>query len=139
MRLELADFEGLWRIRRRILDHRTGQEGHFDGQAVLHPAMNGPWIWTETGTLRMADMPPMQAERRYLWAASGGRISVSFADGRPFHDFSTESPEALHWCDPDDYRARYDFAAWPMWHVEWRVRGPRKDYTMRSDHMRAEP
>ncbi len=137
--LTLADFEGQWLIRRRIADHLTGQEGQFSGKAHLIPAATGPWTWTETGTLAMPGMAPMQAERRYLWSAGGGRIVVAFADGRPFHDFSTADPAARHWCDPDDYHVRYDFGAWPLWRVEWRVRGPRKDYTMVSHLSRAEP
>ncbi|MFT3689274.1 DUF6314 family protein [Paenirhodobacter sp.] len=127
----LADFEGEWLIRRQIDDRLAGQVGQFTGRAVLADG-----VWAESGVLMLggAQFP---AARRYLWTQQGGRIAVAFADGRPFHDFAPDAPEASHWCDPDDYRVRYDFAAWPLWRAEWRVRGPRKNYTMTSDYSRA--
>ena len=79
----------------------------------------------------------MQAERRDLWRQDGSRIVVDFADGRPFHDFRPDSPEASHRCDPDSYAVRYDFRAWPIWCSTWRVTGPRKDYDMVSTYTRS--
>ena len=61
---------------------------------------------------------------------------VDYADGRPFHEFDPARPRAAHWCDPDDYRVRYDFTRWPLWRAEWEVRGPRKDYLMMTDYRR---
>ena len=61
----------------------------------------------------------MRAERRYLWRDGGaGTIEVFFDDGRFFHRFDAEDhvPGATHACDPDAYRVRYDFRAWPRWH-----------------------
>lgn len=139
MRLELADFAGRWRIRRRIDDHLAGQVARFEGLAEMQPAATMPWLWVETGELRLGDAAPMSAERRYLWAEEGGRIRVRFPDGRAFHDFSATSLEAAHWCEPDDYRVRYDFGAWPAWQAQWRVRGPRKDYTLLSEYERVAP
>ncbi len=135
---EIADFEGLWRIERSIEDRLAGQSGAFEGEAVLRPA-GDHWLWSETGQLRLGAGAPFSATRRYLWRAeTAGRIAVFFEDGRPFHSFDPAGrPEASHWCDPDNYRVSYDFADWPHWRATWRVRGPRKDYTMRAEHRRA--
>lgn len=134
MRFELTDFAGEWQIRRRIEDRHAGQEGRFEGVARL--AADG--VWHETGTLEIGGAR-FPAERRYLWSEAEEGIAVAFADGRPFHQFSADAPEAVHWCAPDDYRVCYDFTRWPVWRAEWRVSGPRKDYTMRSEYSRVGP
>jgi len=46
-------------------------------------------------------------------------------------------PAAEHDCPPDHYRVRYDFRSWPRWQADWRVRGPRKDYTLGSAYQPA--
>jgi hypothetical protein len=77
----------------------------------------------------------MEAERVYLWRASGAGIEVLFDDGRPFHRID-DSAEAAHWCDPDQYDVTYEFGRWPKWSSRWRVLGPRKDYVMVSNYSR---
>lgn len=130
----LGDFAGVWRLDRRIDDRRAGVTGRFAGQAELTPAGAG-LAYVERGLLVLGTAAPMTAERRYLWApGEGGRIAVSFADGRAFHSFDpgAGTAEAAHWCDPDAYRVSYDFTGWPVWRAVWEVRGPRKDYRMES-------
>lgn len=129
MRLKLADFEGEWGISRRIFQ-ATGT-AHFTGRAVFLPDGAG-LHYHEEGLMHLPGTAPMRAERDYLWRQTDDGIAVLFADGRPFHDFRSDAPEAAHWCDPDDYRVRYSFGLWPEWQAEWRVRGPRKDYRMVS-------
>lgn len=132
---KLADFEGEWRIERII--RAVGQpEARFSGHAVFRPEGAG-LLYREEGELTMPGSPPMRAERAYRWSEGGAGIVVTFSDGRAFHDFDPAAPAAAHWCDPDDYRVAYDFAGWPVWRAEWRVRGPRKDYVMVSDYRRA--
>lgn len=135
MQPQLHDFLGEWRLERLICP-AEGAQARFSGRAVFTPEGAG-LRYVEAGELALPGATPMRAERSYLWHAEGERIVVRFADGRAFHHFSPAAPEAAHWCDPDDYRVRYDFTLWPAWHAEWRVRGPRKDYTMRSDYSRA--
>lgn len=130
----LSDFLGEWRLERLILP-AEGAQARFSGRAHFTPEGAG-LRYVEAGELALPGAAPMRAERSYLWHAEGARIVVRFADGRAFHSFTPEQTEAAHWCDPDDYRVRYDFAAWPRWHAEWQVKGPRKDYTMRSDYSR---
>ena len=135
--MKLADFEGAWRLTRRIEDRLAGQTGHLEGVARFTRDADG-LIYSETGTLRLPDQPEMQAERRYLWREAGTRIEVFFEDDRPFHAFDPADPRpaAEHWCDPNSYAVRYDFSAWPDWSSEWQVTGPRKDYMMHSQYCR---
>lgn len=131
----LADFAGRWQLSRRIDDRRAGQAGRLVGEARFEPGQGG-LILTETGRLRYGDGPPMQAERRYLWRDEAGGIAVFFDDGRPFHWFAHDTPQASHNCPPDLYHVRYDFSAWPDWGAIWQVTGPRKDYVMTSHYSR---
>ena len=130
----LQDFLGFWRLERVIVPAQ-GPAARFTGQARFTPE-GAALRYHEEGELTLPGAAPMRAERRYLWRAEGEEIAVFFDDGRPFHRFSPAAPAAHHWCDPDDYRVSYDFAAWPAWSAEWRVKGPRKDYTMRSEYRR---
>lgn len=129
----LDDFLGDWRLRRRIADLRTGETGRLSGR-VCFTATSGGAIQHEEGTLRLPGRPPLTATRRYLWAEAPGRLVLSFADGRPFHDFAADAPEpeAEHPCGADLYRVRYDFRRWPRWRAVWRIRGPRKDLVIVS-------
>lgn len=129
---KLADFLGDWDLQRQIVQG-DGTTARFVGQARFHP-QDGALHYREAGHLHLPGLSPMQAERCYLWREAAGRICVDHADGRPFHDFDPADPQASHWCDPDDYRVTYDFRDWPRWQARWRVRGPRKDYTMVSDY-----
>ncbi|TPE53578.1 DUF6314 family protein [Amaricoccus solimangrovi] len=133
--MELAAFEGGWRLARRIEDARAGASGRFEG-AARFTAVPGGLSYVEEGRLILGEGRPMRASRRYFWRPAGASIEVDFSDGRFFHAFATDAdrPEAEHWCDPDRYRVRYDFSAWPEWRAEWRVSGPRKDYAMVSTY-----
>ena len=117
MQPALQDFIGEWRIGREIRPAQ-GAIAHFEGRAVFTSEGAG-LRYVEAGVLSLPGQPPMHAERTYLWQAEGDQIEVSFADGRPFHQFSPDAPQAAHWCDPDDYRVRYDFSAWPAWRRRW--------------------
>ncbi|MSU91402.1 trigger factor [Rhodobacteraceae bacterium 2CG4] len=130
----LADFRGLWSLSRRIEDARAGAVLTLTGTARFADDGHG-LTCDEAGTLVRPGQPPMAATRRYLWRQEGGRIRVLFADGRPFHDFAPgASARAAHACAPDAYAVAYDFSHWPAWRAEWTVRGPRKDYVMRSHY-----
>ncbi len=134
MRLRLSDFAGEWTLAREIAQPGAGL-ARFEGRVCFTPDGTG-LAYHETGTLTLPGAAPMRAERAYLWREEGAEIVVLFSDGRPFHRFDPAMPAAHHWCDPDDYRVRYHFAAWPDWRAEWRVTGPRKDYVMRSRYRR---
>ena len=134
--MRVDSFAGDWRLERTIEDVKAGRTGRLTGEARFEPVADG-LAYREAGTLAFPGTPPMRAERRYLWRDGGaGTIEVFFADGRFFHRFDAEDhvPGATHACDPDAYRVRYDFRAWPRWLAEWRVTGPRKDYAMVSSY-----
>jgi len=129
--MQLADFHGSWTIDREIQDHLTGTVSHFKGTGVFSPDQDQT-IYLEKGKLMLAGVPPMTSERRYFWRESTLGIDVFFDDNRPFHSFQFDMGQAAHWCDPDQYDVRYEFGSWPLWTSEWKVKGPRKSYTMHS-------
>ncbi len=132
---DLEDFQGAWRIDRRIEDARAGTIAHFDGTACFN-ADGAGLILDESGTLSLTEQRPILASRRYLWQAGPDGIAVHFADGRFFHDIGRGiAPKARHDCPPDIYEVIYDFAMWPEWHATWRVRGPRKNYVIHSRYL----
>ncbi|MRU14223.1 trigger factor [Roseovarius sp. A21] len=131
MTMQLADFEGEWRLERRIVQ-ADGVEARLQGVAVFRAVPEG-LAYEEIGTLRVPGQPEMEARRAYLW---GPDLSVWFDDGRFFHRVPAEGGETGHWCDPDQYDGRYEFEEWPVWRVTWDVRGPRKDYRMESEYRR---
>jgi hypothetical protein len=128
---DLLAFSGKWSLSREIADRRAGHTGRAKGQATLREG-GGGLIYEEHVLLEIADAPPLQGTRRYLWRAVSGGIAISFEDGRAFHELGLtgDAAVAAHWCDPDHYEVTYDFSAWPKWVSHWEVRGPRKDYAM---------
>jgi hypothetical protein len=128
---ELADFEGRWQVLRQITSEGA-PSARFEGEAIWTPA-DGGLAYRETGRMILEGQPVMQAERRYFWA---GDLSVHFEDGRFFHHVPPTGGTARHWCDPDNYELTYDVGAWPLFHVFWRVSGPRKSYTAQTQYTR---
>ena len=128
----LDDFLGEWTLDRDIFQ-ADGTRGRFRGTAHWTPEGDGA-LYEERGLLELPGQGAFTAERRYRWDAA---LNVFFEDGRFFHTVPSEGGETDHWCDPDDYRVRYDFAAWPDWSCTWTVRGSRKDYWMTSRYRRA--
>ena len=140
MARQLADFLGRWAIDRKITNS-IGPDGQLNGWAEFTTDDVG-LVCTEHGTLQMQGQPPSAASRRTLWRTDGADIAVFFADGRAFHHFDPTAPRASthHNCPPDLYPVQYDFSDWtetaPVWQTQWRVSGPRKDYTMQTHYRR---
>ena len=131
----LMDFTGDWTVMRTIEDRLAGA-GRFEGTARFSPDGTG-LRYTEAGILTLSTGASMRAERTYLWRAiEAGLIEVLFDDARPFHRFDPNAGGAgeRHYCDPDIYDVVYDFTKWPEWVSTWTVKGPRKDYIMRSTY-----
>lgn len=127
-------FIGIWGLR-RVIAQADGGTARFTGTARFAPDAQG-LIYVEEGQLCVPGQPAMTATRRYLWRAGAGGIDVFFDDGRFFHTITPgAAPRARHLCNPDTYDVAYDFSGWPQWWAEWRVKGPRKAYTMRSDYV----
>ncbi|WP_417242487.1 DUF6314 family protein [Celeribacter sp.] len=128
----LSDFEGAWAITREITDFTGGPDARLTGQCTFAPEGAG-LTQAEVGTLQFAGSSvALKAERRYFWTAQGNEIAVFFDDTRFFHAFDPRggTAQAEHDCPPDRYEVRYGFGTGALlsWTVEWRVRGPRKDY-----------
>ncbi|QFS82727.1 hypothetical protein FIU97_07935 [Roseivivax sp. THAF40] len=127
--VELFDFEGVWRFRRKIMDRKLGQISQ--GQGTLRMVRDGAHLhYEECVTLDLPGQPPIEGTRRYLWRPAPRGIEVLFEDGRPFHRIRLPepAPRDTHHCDPDLYRVHYDLSDWPVWSQVWEVTGPRKDY-----------
>lgn len=128
----LADFEGRWRMTRHIVQ-ADGPEARLEGVATWRAVSEG-LLCEEAGRLQIGDQPAVEARRSYLWRED---LTVWFDDGRFFHQVPLWGGETGHWCDPDQYDGRYAFGDWPVWQVVWQVKGPRKDYRMRTEYRRA--
>ncbi len=135
-------FLGTWIIERVIHDNLSGTDSLFSGTASITrnfegSALQGAWLYHEEGRMRIPGLPPMTAERRYLWQPQEGGFACYFEDARPFHRMSVGAlTQSDHWCDPDQYDVSYEFGNWPAWASVWTVKGPRKDYDMRSEFTR---
>src|SRR6056297_2928978 len=123
MTLQLADFEGLWRLERRMV-HGDGVEARFLGEAVFRPGSDG-LAYEEVGRLTLPGQPEMEARRRYLWKPD---LTVWFDDGRVLHQVPFAEGETANWCDPDQYDGVYEFGDWQVWRVKGIVRGRRRAY-----------
>lgn len=128
----LSALEGRWRLD-RMIRQSDGREGRFEGDVVFR--RSGPrLLQEETGTLTMDGAPPLKANRRYIWTASGELLKCAFDDGRPFHAVPIGATvyDTVYLCPPDRYEVAYDFTDMRVWTSRWRVEGPRKDYVMES-------
>ncbi len=129
-------FEGRWQMVRIIENLAEGVIGEFWGEARFEPDGEG-LICREAGVLRFRGAD-YHAERASLWRfPGGGRIEVRYDDGRPFHDFIEDDPQAVHDCGEDRYRVSYDFEEGDTaWTSRWEVEGPAKDYMMTTRYRR---
>jgi hypothetical protein len=134
--LDLWSFEGRWQLT-RVVENAVGPDMTLSGTATFSRHEDGLML-VEEGTLEVAGQPPMQGSQRYIWRPDGDQIATFFADGRDFFRFRPDGEiAAAHWCSPDQYDVVMDFTHWPEWRATWTVKGPRKDYVMRSRYRRA--
>lgn len=127
-------FRGLWRMARIVTGPGGGVRATFAGTCRFEPDGEG-LVCREAGVLRHAG-GRYPSGRLTLWRFPGaGRVEVLFADGRPFHAFTAERPEAVHLCGADRYAVAYAFGE-GVWFSRWRVRGPAKEYLMTTRNRR---
>lgn len=130
----LSFFLGQWQMVRIIENVPEGVIGEFWGEASFIPDANG-LTCRESGVLRFQGAD-YHAERASLWRfPADGKVEVQYEDGRPFHDFIADAPEAEHLCGEDLYRVSYEFGE-SNWVSIWDVRGPAKDYVMTTRYIR---
>jgi hypothetical protein len=134
--------EGVWRAQREVADFRSGRVGSFLGVATLAPwldgaAAGGPagaLLYQEEGELRFGDHHGPAARRLLCVPRPDGTAEVLFADGRPFYllDLRSGLWEAEHPCGRDHYLVTFRLLDAHRFTEHWRVRGPDKDYEMRT-------
>jgi hypothetical protein len=130
-----ADFlAGDWIIKRRIRVRRTATRGSLEGRASV--SRDGHHF-SEQGLLRL-DRREAVASQRYAFTFHGPVVRVHFRDGSFFHEFELRASgyTAIYHCGPDQYVARYRVLDPDVWSLTWCVRGPRKDYDMRTLYRR---
>jgi hypothetical protein len=140
-----TDLLGTWRLDREVDDHLTGEGRTVTGTATLELVEPGRVRWHEEGVMRWSGHElPVQ---RTLWVVrEDDGWAVRFEDGRPFHPWAVGEP-VEHPCAPDHYTGLVEVegaapaggpdAGPASWRVEWRARGPQKDYVMRTVLRRA--
>lgn len=132
-----ADFlTGDWIMTRRIRFRRTAARGSLEGRASIRPDGHH-FVLSEQGLLRF-DGHEAMASQRYALTFHGAVVQVHFRDGSLFHEFElrTVGYTATYLCGADQYVGRYRVLDPDVWSLTWCVRGPRKDYDMRTLYRR---
>lgn len=138
-----AMLPGYWRLCRWIPGH-----GSFSGHASVSAGPAGRLTYSESGTLQLLNGKLLQASREYIYALTEGGITVSRPGSAAgeldtlLHelDFCRISDgyvaEHVHECGEDRYEVTFT-AQPPDWlRIEYRVRGPQKDYDMSTEAVR---
>lgn len=127
-------FRGVWRMARLVVEGGRVSAA-FAGRCRFEPDGEG-LVCEERGVLRH-DGGRYRSGRVTLWRFPGaGRVEVRFADGRPFHAFAADRPEAVHLCGADRYAVAYAFEG-DRFLSRWVASGPGKDYVMTTRYSRA--
>ena len=126
-----ADFIGVWRVRRLLIDHFGSAHLNFTGQARIEAD-----AVTETGLLH-GRRGTMEARRFYRLAMDAAGIDILFADGSPFVRLGLSASQRVHHqCGSDLYQGRFLFRSRDCFAESWRVSGPRKRYTSLTRYAR---
>lgn len=129
----LGYLTGRWTLSRAIIDHLTGVNGSFDGEARVR-TLRRRARYEEQGRLRYGGYDGSARRGLDLIAREGSVVAVLFTDGRPFVelDFSRGSDRAVHQCSRDRYELEFDVRSPDLLLERWRVCGPLKDYEART-------
>lgn len=137
---DMADFAGSWHIQRTIEDRLSDKSFSHNGTASLVAGgFEGGMIYREVGELGFGDSEgALEATHLFLWKPHPRGIEIFLQDGKLFHLMQMDRlmPDSEHFNTPDMYYIIYDFSQWPSWGVQWRVRGPAKDFRMNTTYSR---
>lgn len=129
----VAYLAGSWTITRVLRDTAAGVSGTFSGTGTFTP--DGPGLaYEERGMLDLAHWRGPAYRKLHYAPVSSERLSVTFEDGRYFHELDLRSGvwTARHPCGADLYEGRFTVVSADEWHQEWRVRSAAKDQLIRS-------
>ena len=82
------------------------------------------------------------AEQELHWRFWGGAGELYFADGRFFCAMDLKRvaeswrADLVHECGEDFYEGEIEISSENSWRLVWRVKGPRKDYTLATSFER---
>jgi hypothetical protein len=132
-----ADFlTGDWIMTRRIRFRGTAARGFLEGRASVRADGHQSSL-SEEGLLTLDGREAM-ASQRYALTFRGAVVQVHFRNGSFFHEFELRERgyTAIYHCGADHYVGRYRVHDRDVWSLTWCVRGPRKDYDMRTLYRR---
>jgi hypothetical protein len=115
----------------------------MSGTASFVEMVDGVALYHERGELRLMDGTVLWAGQRYLYERIGDGFGVLFCEtGMEFQRVKLEPGEDGAWvgsgehlCGADHYRTEYRFGDGRLV-VRHTVRGPRKDYVIRTVYAR---
>lgn len=124
-----ALFEGTWVFNRSISGSGTSA-----GKATYIKEGSDTLLYREDGLFTNLDGVSFQNFRMYCYRLENGLISVYFTDGKPFHTLQFDGDKATghHLCACDHYDAEYLFEAPDRFRLSYKVKGPKKDYTIET-------
>ena len=129
-------FPGEWSLSRTIPGI-----GAATGTAWFVPVGPAQLRYLEEGSFVPARGPATRIRQEHLYSLEPEGIRVATALGRTLHRLRLRAPGAdpwpldatdVHECVADTYTGRYRFESERRFTVTMRVRGPRKDYLIRS-------
>jgi hypothetical protein len=130
---------GRWSFVREISGH-----GSMTGLATFEGVDANYAVYRESGELRLQGGETLRAEQRYVYAKVEDGFAVYFHDtGELFQCVEFNAVEgdvwkgsASHLCKADVYDSEYCFHGEGTFLVRHAVRGPRKDYVIRTVYRR---
>jgi len=134
-----AVLRGVWRMTRRIVDHRQNLIGRMTGTAEITPDGDTGFIIREAGPLRFGEHVGPATRLYMLTDIAGSSGALTDAHGVTLARFDLTAPRAvfIHDCPPDRYAGRLAAPSVDRWRLVWRVTGPRKDLILATRFQRA--
>ncbi|WP_213805836.1 DUF6314 family protein [Granulicella sp. dw_53] len=129
---------GRWAFEREISGH-----GSMVGFAVFEVDGNRV-AYRESGEVKLLDGQRVRGEQKYLYESMQNGFAVYFHDtGLLFHQVGLTAGEdgvwqgnAHHDCKDDVYDSEYVFGRDGTFEVQHQVRGPKKDYVIKTVYRR---
>jgi hypothetical protein len=125
---------GAWSLRRKIEDTRLGA-GAFDGRATFAMQSDGTLLYEERGVIQLGAWRG-PAGRSWIYALEDDALAIRYPGTlAELHCFRIEDGRPashVHTCGPDRYEAELARIADGSLSLRYTVRGPAKDYRLRT-------